>query len=168
MSLANQNIRNVSVNFGPQKIEPQYGADIDEKVIKVMQWSFKYDTLPKAGTWNMEAVIPANASIVRVIFQVIEAFTSTSTTTDLQVGLAKKDGTVISATGLITATQADQTAIAVVGKLIRSDVGTAGALINTTIGADPAELVVTPTVDDLLTGRGRIIVEYLDKGFTKF
>lgn len=164
MPITNQAIRKVSVNYGPQNIEPKFGGDIDDKVIKTVQWTFKYSDLPAAGTWNMEAVIPANSSILSARLQIIEAFSSTSTTTDLTVGLVKKDGTGGSATGLVTATEATQTAIAVKGAVI---VG-AGAYINKTIGADPLELVVAPTVADLLSGYGRVIVEYLDEGFSNF
>jgi flagellar motor component MotA len=36
----------------------------------------------------------------------------------------------------------------------------AGALVGTTIGAVAGQVVVTPSASDLLTGEGRLIVEY--------
>lgn len=168
MPLAKQDIRGVSVNYGPQKIDPKYGADVDDKIIKVVQWTFKYNDLPVPNTWNMEAVIPANSTILSAKLQIVEAFTSTSTTTDLTVGLRKKDNTGGDDDGLITAAQATQTAIAVKGSIIDGASGTAAGYINKTIGADPLELIVLPNVADLLTGYGRLIVEYLDEGFSNF
>lgn len=161
-----QAIRNVTTNYGVRKLNPEYGGEIDEKVIKVVQWTFSYNKLPTFGVDKLEAYVPANATILSAKLQIIEAFTSTSTTTDLTAGLYTSAGVAISAAGLITAAQADQTAIAVVGSVIDGASGTAAALINKTVGAVAGELVVAASVADLLTGRARLIVTYINKGLT--
>ena len=65
---------------------------------------------------------------------------------------------------MITAAQATQTTIAEVGAIIDGSSGTAAGYINKTIGTSPLELVVAPSVADLLTGKARLIVQYLDQG----
>lgn len=153
-------IRKVFNWYGPRKTLPKFGGDISNKVVKTAQWTFTYSDLPINGISSLEYQIPANATIVSARLQIITAFTSTSTTTDLTVGLRQADGTVINDTGLITATAANQTNIGTVGKLIIGD----GALVGTTIGTVQGELYIAPTVADLLTGKARLIVEYLNKG----
>lgn len=165
MTIDIQAVRNVTVNYGVRKLNPEYGGEIDEKVIKVVQWTFDYNKLPTYGVDKLEAVIPANSTIVSAKLQIIVPFTSTSTTTDLTAGLYTSAGVAISADGLITAAQATQTTIAVAGSIIDGASGTPAALINATVGAVAGELVVAASVADLLTGRARLIVEYLDRGF---
>ena len=55
------------------------------------------------------------------------------------------------------ATEATQTTIAVAGDVITGG----GTLVGSTVGANAVELYVTPSVDDLLTGAGRVVVEYV-------
>jgi len=85
------------------------------------------------------------------------AFTSTSTTTDLDIGLYTSAGAAIDADGLITAANATQTAIGTAGNVVTGS----GALVGKTIGASAGELVVTPTVADLTAGAGRVVVKYV-------
>ena len=106
---------------------------------------------------NLQHVIPANATIVSAELIVDVAFTSTSTTTDLDVGLYTSAGVAIDADGLITVSEATQTAIGTAGNRVNG----AGALINKSIGSSAGELKVTPSVDDLTAGAGRIIVKYV-------
>lgn len=166
MAIVNQAIRNVTTNYGVRKLNPEYGGEIDEKVIKVVQWTFDYNKLPTFGADKLEAYIPAGATVISAKLQIIQAFTSTSGTTDLDLGLYTSAGVVIDADGLITALQATQTAIGVVGSIIDGASGVAAALINKTVGAVAGELVVAPTVADLTAGRARLIVEYLNAGLT--
>src|SRR5687768_18444307 len=105
MSFENQAIRGVLNHYGPREIEQKYGGDIANSVIKTVVWTFDYDNLPDASTNGLEYVIPANATILSAKLQIITAFTSTSTLTDLTVGLQKSDGTAIDDDGLITAAQ---------------------------------------------------------------
>ena len=162
MSHEIQRIRNVTKNYGSRNTEGQYGARVTgETLRKTATWSFDFDELPAGGLTNMEMAIPANSSILSAKARVITAFTSTSTTTDLTIGLEQADGTDIDLDGLLTAAQATQATIAVVGAVIDGASGTPGALIGFTIGANAGELVVIPSVDDLLTGRMEVIVEYL-------
>jgi hypothetical protein len=85
-----------------------------------------------------------------------EAFTSTSTTTDLTVGLEQKDGTDIDVDGLVAAAEATQTAIGTAGNVVNG----AGALVGKSIGANPGQLIVDKSADDLLTGKARCVVEF--------
>ena len=101
-------------------------------------------------------VIPALASIVSAKLIIDKAFTSTSTTTDLTVGLEQKDGTDIDINGLIEADEATQTAIGTAGNIVTG----AGALIGKSIGANPGQVIVLGSASDLLTGEARLIVEY--------
>lgn len=160
----NQGIRNVYNHYGPMEIEQKFGGETDNSVFKTVVWTFDYNDLPDASTNGLDYVIPANSTIVSAKLQIITAFTSTSTTTDLTVGLQKADGTQIDDDGLITAVHADQTAIGTKGRLIDGASGTAGALINRTIGTSDGELVVTPTAGDLTAGKARLIVEYIKEG----
>ena len=158
MTQETQRIRNVTKNFGTRATDMQFGGRVDnENLVKTASWSFDFGDLPIAALHNLGLSIPAGSTLVSAKMRVLTAFTSISTTTDLTVGLAQADGTVIDADGLITAIEATQTVIATSGNLV---IG-AGALLGVSIGAAAGELVVTPTVDDLLTGRGEIIVEYM-------
>lgn len=158
MSLEDSAGLGVLSNYGPREVDQKYGAVYASKnEVKRAEWVFDFDDLPGGGTTNLELSIPAGASIVSASMEVIAAFTSTSTTTDLTIGLEQADGTAIDVDGLISATDATQATIAVVGAIIP---GT-GALVGFTIGAAAGELVIAGTVDDLLTGKGRVIVEYV-------
>jgi len=151
--------RGVAASYGPRTTTGRYGAQEStcQGVVKSAIWDFTYSTLPAAGTNNLQFVVPANATIVSARLIVDTAFTSTSTTTDLVVGLYTGAGVAIDADGLISASEATQTAIGTAGNVVTG----AGALVGKTIGADAGELVIAGTVDDLLTGAGRVIVEYI-------
>lgn len=158
MSLENSAGLGVLSNYGPRAVEEKYGGVyISNDEVKRAQWIFDYDDLPVGSTSGLELSIPAGASIVSAKMEVVEAFTSTSTLTDLLIGLEQADGTDIDLDGLIQAAQATQTAIGTVGNIV---VG-AGALVNASIGAAAGELIVTASAADLLTGKGRVIVEYV-------
>ena len=156
MAFELQAIRTVTKNFGDRISNQEFGARTPEGMIQRAVWTFPFNRLPAPGASNHEQVIPAGSSIIRAIFRVITPFTSTSTATDLDIGLQTKAAVEIDDNGLLTAAQLTQTVIAVDGRLTA---GT-GALVNNTIGALPGELVVTPTTDDLTAGVGQVIVEY--------
>jgi len=161
MTISIDGKRGVAVNYGPRETTSQYGGKVDTRGnIHVAEWIFDYDELPNYGANYLQLSIPAYAKILSSRFEVITGFTSTSTTTDLDVGLYTSAGVAIDAAGLHTAAQLTQTAIATRGNFYLG----AGALVGTSIGATAGELVVTPTVADLLTGRGRVIVEYMLEG----
>ncbi len=156
--------RSVLNYFGPRKTNQKYGgASIQGTTgrIQVARWRFNYDDLPAGATDNLAVSIPANSTIISAKLNIITAFTSTSTTTDLTVGLEQADGTDIDLDGLITAAQATQTTIAVANSVIDGASGTPAGLIGLTIGSAAGELVVTPSVADLLTGRAELVVEYM-------
>ena len=161
MSLSTDSKRSVKVSYGVRGLDTKYGGRVDDDIIRTATWKFDYNDLPTYGSTNMEQVIPANARILSAKLEIITAFTSTSTTTDLDIGLYTSAGVAISASGLITAAEATQTTIATAGNVI---VGSAGALINKTIGATAGEVVVTPNVADLTAGRARLIVQYITAG----
>lgn len=152
-------IRGVANHYGTRTTKNKYGGQESTKMgaVKSAEWHFTYDDLPAALNSNLPQVIPANASIVSAVLYVDEAFTSTSTTTDLTVGLEEKDGTDIDVNGLIEADEATQTAIGTAGNIVTG----AGALIGKTIGTEAGQLIVAPSVDDLLTGKARVVVEYV-------
>lgn len=151
--------RGVSAHYGPRSQNGKFGGqqNYEVGVVKSAIWDFVYSDLPSYGSNGLQFSIPAGASILSAILVVDVAFTSTSGTTDLDVGLYTSAGVEIDANGLITATEATQTAIGTAGNVVTG----AGALIGKTIGATAGELKVTPTVADLTAGKGRIIVEFI-------
>jgi len=166
MSLEIQTLRSVTKNYGVRDTNQKYGGRNIQDLIKTAVWTFDYDDLPDAAASNQEQSIPANSSIISAKIRIVTAFTSTSTTTDLTVGLQESDGTEIDDDGLLTAVHLSQTTIAVAGAVYDGSTGTAGALVGFTIGTAAGELVVTPSDTDLLTGRAEVIVEYMTPGAT--
>jgi hypothetical protein len=149
--------RGVAKSYGPRVTDGKFGAyHATDGIVHKAMWDFAYNGLPAAGTNKLQFSIPANSTIVSAKLFVDSAFTSTSGLTDLVVGLYKSDGTVISADGLVTAVNATEATIAVADSVIT---GT-GALVGKTIGAVAGELVVAPSTADLLTGTGRVVVEF--------
>lgn len=150
--------RGVANHYGARETNGKFGGQQNSStIVKSAIWDFDYNDLPSAGANNLQFVIPANATIVSAKLYVDVAFTSTSTTTDLTVGLQTSGGVEIDNDGLVAATDATQTAIGTAGNVVTG----AGALVGKSIGATAGELVVAPTVNDLLTGKGRIVVEYV-------
>jgi hypothetical protein len=151
--------RGVANYYGVRTTNGKFGGQQSTKngIIKSAVWDFDYNDLPAQGSNGLQLSIPANATIVSAKLYVDVAFTSTSTTTDLDVGLYQAGGTVIDADGLITVAEATQTAIGTAGNVVTG----AGALVGKTIGAAAGELKVTPSVDDLTAGAGRIVVEWV-------
>ena len=155
-------VRGVLEHYGPRKTNQTFGGRMSwDNQKKTARWTFDYNDLPDAALHNLGLSIPAGSTILTARLRIITAFTSTSTTTDLTIGLQQADGTEIDNDGLITAAQATQTTIAVAGSIIDGASGTPANLIGKTIGAAAGELTVAPSVADLLTGRAEVIVEYL-------
>jgi len=161
MGFENTSGRGVLSHYGPRPIsDKKYGGSYGTKdAVKKAEWVFDYDDLPVGSTSELALSIPANAMIVSARFEVITGFTSTSTTSDLLIGLEQADGTDIDLDGLLSATDLTQTVIANVGSLT---VGS-GALVGDTIGAAAGQLYVAPSVADLLTGKARVLVEYVEQ-----
>lgn len=151
--------RGVANYYGVRTTNGKFGGQQStcNGVVKSAVWDFDYNDLPNYGSNGLQFSLPANTTIVSAKLYVDVAFTSTSTTTDLDVGLYTAAGSAIDADGLITVSEATQTAIGTAGNVITG----AGALIGKTIGANAGELVVTPSVADLTAGAGRIVVEYV-------
>lgn len=147
-------------HYGPRDVNQKYGGQTSDEIVKFASWTFDYNDLPAGGTNKLGMSLPAYAKILSARFEVLTGFTSTSTTTDLDVGLEQADGTDIDLDGLLTAAQLTQTVIATRGNFVT---GT-GALVGASIGANAGELVVTPTVADLTAGKARVIVEYVVEG----
>lgn len=162
MSLETTDIRGVVQNYGPRPTNEKFGGRVSwNDLKKTATWDFNYDDLPQGNLHNLDLSIPAGSTIVSARCRIIDAFTSTSTTTDLTVGLQGSAAEVIDLDGLLTAVHLSQTTIQVEDALYDGSTGTAGALVGFGIGAVAGELVVTPSVADLLTGRAQVIVEYL-------
>lgn len=159
MGFANSAGLGVNNHYGPRATDESFGGQesASKGIVKTAIWQFEYNNLPDAGSTNMQYSIPANSTIVSAKLFIDVAFTSTSTTTDLLIGLQKADGTEIDNDGLVTAANATQTTIAVANSVITGS----GALVGTTIGAAAGELVVAGSDTDLLTGAGRVVVEYV-------
>jgi hypothetical protein len=159
MGFENDATRGVNTHYGVRTTDGKWGGQLNsDGLTKKAVWKFDYNDLPAGGsTSNMEQVIPANSTIVSAVMYIDTAFTSTSTTSDLLVGLETAAGAAIDADGLVAAAEATQTAIAV----LNGSVTGAGALVGTTIGTTAGELVVAPSADDLLTGSARVVVEYV-------
>lgn len=157
-----ENTAGMGVNnfYGPRTTNSKFGGRIDDDVVKHASWVFNFDDLPRGTTGKLEMSLPAYAKILTARFEVLTGFTSTSTLTDLDVGLQQSDGTAISAGGLLPSTQLTQTAILSRGLFT---VGT-GVLVGASIGAAAGELVVTATAADLLSGKARVIVSYITEG----
>ncbi len=153
--------RNVLQSYGVRTTNQKYGGNIDDDLVKWAVWTFDYNALPTYGTDNLEFSIPANARIIDARFEVITAFTSTSTTTDLLVGLSTSAGASLGTEAILAATDLTQTTIATAGNVITAAGGT---LVGKTIGTTAGELSVTSSAADLLTGRGRVIVRYIKAG----
>lgn len=159
MAIETDGKRGTTTSYGPRLPNQKHGGQAisSQGPIKVAQWTFDYNDLPDAAAHGLGMVIPANSTIVSAKLLINTAFTSTSTTTDLLIGLQKADGTEIDNDGLVAAAQATQTTIATAGNIITG----AGALVGTTIGTAAGELVVAGSDTDLLTGNGTVIVEYI-------
>ena len=150
--------RGVANHYGPRTTNGKFGGqENSDGIVKSALWDFDYNDLPTYGSNNLQFQIPANATVVSAKLYVDVAFTSTSGTTDLVVGLYTGAGVAIDADGLISAAEATQTAIGTAGNLVTG----AGALVGKSIGAAAGELVVAPTVADLTAGKGRVVVEYV-------
>jgi hypothetical protein len=167
MSLETMAKRGVLNSYGVRTTTERFGGNTDDDIIKTATWTFTATGAGKAtdlpiGSTGLDLIIPAYAKIISATFEVITAFVSTSTTTDLDVGFVKaSDGTTeIDLNGLLTAAVLTQTAIGTRGNYYLG----AGALITTSIGADAGKLIVTPTADDLLSGKGRIVLRYTKEG----
>lgn len=164
MAIETQTLRDVTKNYGSRPTDMKWGGRIDgNSYIKTALWTFDYDDLPSNASHNLGQVIPANSTIVNAYLRVVTAFTSTSTTSDLTIGLRSASATSedIDDDGLLTAVHCESAIIAVAGQLADGSTGTAGALVGTTIGATDGELYVAVSVDDLLTGRAEVYVEYI-------
>ena len=145
-------------HYGPREPNGKYGAaSKGTGIVKRAQWEFSYDDLPDAATDGLGFVIPAGASIVSATMYIDQAWTSTSGTTDLVVGLQEADGTEIDNNGLFDGTDATQTAIGTEGNVVTG----VGALVGASIGAANGELVVAGSDTDLTAGKARVVVEYV-------
>jgi hypothetical protein len=150
--------RGVSQHYGVRETNGKYGAaSKGTGIVKRAQYDFSYDDLPDAATDGLGHVFPAGAIIKSAVMYVDQAWTSTSGTTDLLVGLQQADGTEIDNDGLFDGTEATQTAIGTEGNVVDG----AGALVGKTVGANAGELVVAGSVDDLTAGKARVVVEYV-------
>ena len=145
-------------HYGARVTDKKYGGEVSNRAgTKTIVVTFDYDDLPAATFPGLQAQVPKGAVITAARFDVITAFTSTSTTTDLQVGIADADGgsTVTDVDALLTAANLTQTVIAEATDITPGTGASVGAPVTENV-----VITVTPTVDDLLTGKARIEVDY--------
>jgi len=163
---AGANITQVTTHYGPRSTNQKFGGAPSTKgMVRELVYVFDYNDLPNASSAtnsSLEQVIPAYAKVLSAKLEILVGFTSTSALTDLTVGLEKSsDRSVVDADGLITAANATEAIIATRGNYV---VGTGALVASNDVGADAVEVVVAPSVDDLLTGKGRLIIEYIAEG----
>jgi len=154
--------RGVLNSYGVRTTNGKFGGQVDDDVIKTASWVFNYNDLPVNGINNLGLSIPAYSKVLSARLEILTGFTSTSTTTDLTIGLRSAAAVAedMDDDGLVTAANATQTTIATRGNLIT---GT-GALVGANSGTVAGELYVAPTVADLLTGKARLVVQYIKEG----
>ncbi len=153
-------IRTQYQNYGVRGTDTKYGGETAGEYgeLRKVEFVFDYNELPSYDSANLAQVLPANAIIDSVDFDVLVAFTSTSGTTDMVVGLADDDGgaNITDPNGLATAADLTQAVIAALGRTAGS-----GAQIGTTI-LEKSQVTVGSTVADLTAGRARVVVRYTE------
>lgn len=141
--------------FGPRVAEDVVPSKTNTSgVVEELVLSFNYDDLPAANANdNLALTIPANSIILSSKLYISEDFDSTSGTSTIAVGTVKTDGTGGDDDGL----HADD--VTADGSNAGWVVG-AGDLVGATVGADPVQIRVEPSADDLEAGSAKLIVEY--------
>jgi hypothetical protein len=150
---------NAVAHYGPRDVEKKYGGIVSNGAgTNTIVITFDYDDLPAATYPGIQAQIPAGAVVTAARFDVLTAFTSTSTTTDLQVGIADADGgsNITDVDAIFTAGELTQTVIAEATNITAA---AAGASLGTSY-AEAAVITVTPNVADLTAGKARLEVDY--------
>lgn len=148
--------RRAATHYGRRVDESQAMSEhnVSQNVYK-QEVTFKYNDLPTAQLDELNQRIVAGARVLSMVLKVHEAFTSTSTTTTMTIGLQQPDGTEIDNDGLLTATAVDANFTA------GAYVDGAGALVGAASGlANDGIVVCIQSVDDLLTGEATLVVEY--------
>ncbi|MFG1501664.1 hypothetical protein ABMA70_15770 [Halobacteriovorax sp. XZX-3] len=116
-----------------------------------MVTTFKFDQLPVATLDILHPAIPAGSRILSATLKTNTTFTAT-TAVSLDIGLQQRDGTEIDNDGLFAAEA--------LPSANDYDDG-AGSLVGAGTGlAADGVVVVTPDVDDLLTGEATLTIEY--------
>lgn len=122
--------------FGPsERTALKYGGVVSGTgAIKVAKWEFEYDDLPADDDGNaMLMEIPANSLIRSAVLKVGTAWAGG---TNVNLGLAQTDGTVIDADGI-------DAAIATAALTANAIIDCDGALVGASVGANDAVLEVT-------------------------
>lgn len=177
-------------HYGPRSINETFGGELSTSgLVKEIQAVYDLSTASftvasgantivlgnPTGGGELEAVIPAYATIKSARAEVVEALASTNmsaaTAVALLVGLDKySDGTAIDADGLIDATDGALTLSAndIVHAVGDQFVGSNAALVpNVDIGAAAGQLYAAISIDNdtglaTLSGKIRVVVEYVD------
>jgi hypothetical protein len=161
--------RGVQVHYGVREINGKFGGVLGTKDgLRTAEWVFDYDDLPAGGTGAIQCVIPAYAKIMDCYLEVLTAFTGSGGVFD--IGLEQADGTEIDDNGLFSGLAL--ASIDARGDIVKANGALAPSLVSTTvgeavvptavdIGAAAGELKVAGSDTDLLTGAGRVVVEYI-------
>lgn len=144
--------------YGPRDVESKAVAkESSFGELQEVTVEFDYDTLPAPTNDGKDAVnnyIPANSLMVAAYLYTSVDFDSTSSTTTIDVGLQKADGTAIDADGIDV-------------EVITADGGNVGWVVNdgdlvgASVGADNAYIAVTGSADDLTAGKAKLVVQYI-------
>lgn len=148
--------RRAATHYGRRLDESQAASThhIDGNVFR-QETTFTYDNLPAAGLDELLSRVPAGGRVLSMVLKVHTAFTSTSGTTTMSIGLQQPDGTEIDNDGLLAATAVDANFTA------GAYVDGAGALVGAGSGlANDGVLVCITSVSDLETGEATLVVEY--------
>ena len=107
----------------------------------------------------MDTYLPAYASVLRTVVYVTEAAAGG---TSISLGTFQKNGTAISATSLITATEGVLANLDTVGaRTYGTGALNASAVETASVGANDAYVGLTVT-GTFTAGKGKIIIEYID------
>jgi len=149
MTLEITPVRGVAAHYGPREVDNSHGGQESTKmgVTKTAEWDFTFDNLPEVLDSNLPQVIPAKASIIGVTLFADDDWTGA---TAMDVGLSKKDGTVVDADGLVAAADGLDEGDVTEGE---------GALVGSSVGADPVQLTVAVT-GTATAGKARVVVQY--------
>lgn len=151
-----QKVNSVRVHYGPREVEDKSPSKLNTAgSIQELVVPINYDNLPASEADDATVlVVPAGAVLVSATLVVEEDFVSTSTTTTLNIGLSGLDGTPIDADGIDAAVAADGLVAGTVVLCNGADIGTIPSL------TVDGQVVVTPSVADLESGKAKLVIEY--------
>lgn len=150
--MAFESVGGRQTHFGPLDTDQKRGAVVaGVGKTKQVEYVFSYDDLPADDDGNEMLIrIPAHSFIEAAYLKVGTAWAGG---TNINIGLAQTDGTVIDADGI-------DAAIATASLTANAIIDCDGALIGASVGANDAVLEVTDT-GTYTAGTATLVIEYL-------